>query len=286
METLIKNARIEVVLITLAAVLVAWIIWRAREEQKKKALLESSALLKKLSALNAEYPFHFNLQGRYEYRKNLPTKPKFDRYEVADFFDECLLNDSGLLKISDAFLENRKLYEEYSDKLKELKSEITEEQAKKLHLSYKKCQKIEQELFLKQILRPFLDCEIVCVALYVSPKGRNRYSKSARYRIDDAAPRYRALQEKAALQNSEEMRKKRARSQMTDKLRYTILKRDGFRCVLCGRGSDDGAQLEVDHIFPVSKGGKTVPENLRTLCKECNRGKRDEIEETPAVTEI
>lgn len=59
---------------------------------------------------------------------------------------------------------------------------------------------------------------------------------------------------------------------MTQKLRYQILQRDHSRCVLCGRGPD-AVPLEVDHIVPVSKGGKTVPENLRTLCRDCNRGK-------------
>ncbi|MCM1334688.1 MAG: HNH endonuclease [Bacteroides sp.] len=284
MDILTKNSHIEIIFVVLIVVLAAWAIWFVRNEQKKKALLELSTLLKKLSELNSKYRFHFNLRESYEYQKSLPTKPKFDRYEVLEFFDECLLNGTGLLEISNAFLENRKLYREYSNEIKELKSEITEEQAKKLHLSYKKCQKIEQKLFLKQIRHPLLNCVIVFVVSYVSPQGRNHYSKSAKYPIDDVAPRYQELQKRIALQNSEEMRKKRARSQMTDKLRYTILKRDGFRCKLCGRTRDDGIQLEVDHIIPVAKGGKTVPENLRTLCKACNRGKRDEIEEIPTAS--
>lgn len=65
---------------------------------------------------------------------------------------------------------------------------------------------------------------------------------------------------------------------MTPKLRYSILKRDGFRCQICGRGEKDGVKLHVDHIIPVSKGGKTVPKNLRTLCEDCNLGKGDELE--------
>lgn len=276
MDVIITNAYITLAIIVFFAILLIWLV---KGEQEKKTIRETSVLLKKLSELNAEYPFHLNLQGRYVYRKALPSKPKFDRYEIADFFDECVLGNSGLCSISNAFLENRKLYQEYSERIKELKSEITEEQAKKLHVSYKKYRRIEQDLFLKQVLRPFLNCEIVCVVSYDSPQGRNHYSRSEKYRIDDVMPRFNALQQRIAQQNSEEARKKRARSQMTDKLRYTILKRDGFRCVLCGHGRDDGAQLEVDHIFPVSKGGETVPKNLRTLCKECNRGKRDEVEE-------
>ena len=65
---------------------------------------------------------------------------------------------------------------------------------------------------------------------------------------------------------------------MSPSLRYEIMKRDGFRCVLCGREASDGVKLEVDHILPVSKGGKTVKSNLRTLCLECNRGKSNKYD--------
>lgn len=65
------------------------------------------------------------------------------------------------------------------------------------------------------------------------------------------------------------------RQLMTPKMRYNILKRDGFKCVICGRSRKDGAKLHVDHIKPVSKGGKTEESNLRTLCDMCNLGKSD-----------
>lgn len=69
------------------------------------------------------------------------------------------------------------------------------------------------------------------------------------------------------------------RSLLTPSLRYDILKRDGFRCTICGRGQEDGVKLHVDHIKPVSKGGETTPSNLRTLCQDCNLGKSDKYDE-------
>jgi hypothetical protein len=59
---------------------------------------------------------------------------------------------------------------------------------------------------------------------------------------------------------------------MKPKLRFFILRRDGFRCVYCGRGAPD-AELEVDHAIPRSSGGSDKPENLVTACSECNSGK-------------
>lgn len=60
---------------------------------------------------------------------------------------------------------------------------------------------------------------------------------------------------------------------LTPRLRFTVLARDGFRCLYCGRSADQGARLEVDHVLPVSEGGKTVLGNLRTACHDCNSGK-------------
>jgi 5-methylcytosine-specific restriction endonuclease McrA len=59
-------------------------------------------------------------------------------------------------------------------------------------------------------------------------------------------------------------------------LRLRVLMRDGQRCVICGQGAKEGAVLEVDHIVPVCKGGGDGMENLRTLCRACNRGKGKE----------
>jgi len=63
------------------------------------------------------------------------------------------------------------------------------------------------------------------------------------------------------------------------KLRYRVLTRDSYKCVLCGRSpaTHVGISLHIDHIVPFSQGGKTLLENLRTLCNECNWGKGSEV---------
>jgi len=49
-----------------------------------------------------------------------------------------------------------------------------------------------------------------------------------------------------------------------------ILQRDGYRCVICGRGEKDGVELHVDHIKPKELGGKATIENGQTLCSPHN----------------
>ena len=66
---------------------------------------------------------------------------------------------------------------------------------------------------------------------------------------------------------------------MTNNLREQIKRRDGYKCVCCGASLEDEPHLllEIDRIIPVSKGGKTLPENLQTLCWRCNRSKSDKL---------
>lgn len=61
------------------------------------------------------------------------------------------------------------------------------------------------------------------------------------------------------------------------KMRHIILERDSYRCCACGRSpaNEDGVKLQIDHIKPWSQGGETIPQNLQTLCMECNIGKGD-----------
>lgn len=55
-----------------------------------------------------------------------------------------------------------------------------------------------------------------------------------------------------------------------DKIFIAIGRRDGFSCAKCG---DAGSDLQIDHIFPVSKDGSNEMDNLQLLCKDCNMAK-------------
>src|SRR4029077_14862607 len=58
-----------------------------------------------------------------------------------------------------------------------------------------------------------------------------------------------------------------AKRRIPDPVRAEVLLRDGARCRRCRTA----VNLEVDHIIPVSKGGKTEESNLQTLCRRRNR---------------
>lgn len=49
-----------------------------------------------------------------------------------------------------------------------------------------------------------------------------------------------------------------------------ILERDGYKCVICGKGIKDGVELHIDHIKPKDLGGEASIENGQTLCAQHN----------------
>lgn len=71
------------------------------------------------------------------------------------------------------------------------------------------------------------------------------------------------------------------RALMTARLRGQIKERDGYACLQCGASvaAEPHLLLEIDHIFPVSKGGLSTLENLQTLCWRCNRSKGAKVVE-------
>jgi predicted restriction endonuclease len=58
------------------------------------------------------------------------------------------------------------------------------------------------------------------------------------------------------------------------KLRMQVLRRDGFRCVVCGRRPTHyvDVELHVHHVLPWGRHGPTAEENLITLCGTCHDG--------------
>ena len=60
---------------------------------------------------------------------------------------------------------------------------------------------------------------------------------------------------------------------ISEPLRLQILKRDSWRCQLCGSMQ----QLEVHHLVFRSHGGKDIDENLLTLCHSCHSAVHDNL---------
>ncbi|MCL4200394.1 HNH endonuclease [Patescibacteria group bacterium] len=64
--------------------------------------------------------------------------------------------------------------------------------------------------------------------------------------------------------------KKRELEDFTTVMKQKIFERDGYKCVICGKGIKDGIEIHADHIKPKDMGGVATIENGQTLCSQHN----------------
>lgn len=152
--------------------------------------------------------------------------------------------------------------------------------------------KREQEIFLQtcflkkrrinQYKRTLDDSNAFC---FVTQRVRTKYRQQNyvkipyKVKIDDEVKsvsfewlvmRYARLERIGFETTLSAYRSQNQRKLMTKKLRKEIARRDNYTCQICGKYMPDGIGLHIDHIVPISKGGKTVPSNLQVLCSKCN----------------
>ena len=105
---------------------------------------------------------------------------------------------------------------------------------------------------------PYKVCMVDSIEAFGYGELRKRHDKLADIGFETTLRRYHS---------------KSQRKLMTPELRRQIAERDDYTCQICGKRMRDGVGLQIDHIVPVAKGGKTVPSNLQVLCSKCNARK-------------
>lgn len=128
------------------------------------------------------------------------------------------------------------------------------------------------------VMQQFMPLLYVAVALWCAELVLTRLIKDHR-KAKRKKEREREREKRRLEYQDRRMANDAEHAKVTRAMRYEVLRRDGFRCVRCGRGREDGVKLHVDHIKPVSRGGKSEMGNLQTLCEDCNCGKGNRYEE-------
>lgn len=70
---------------------------------------------------------------------------------------------------------------------------------------------------------------------------------------------------------------------ITKRLRFEVLKRDGFKCKYCHRSE---VIINVDHVIPKALGGTDDPGNLVASCDDCNAGKTSTLPGGATVADV
>lgn len=246
------------------------------EHYYMKKLKKKSQLYLNTEKLNNKYNLH-ELNNFIDYY-NISNKSSLESCNIDDYL-MMTINDKydKLLEYKKKYDELTHIYSIYLKEYDELKKYINEEEAKEIKISIKKYNKYQNKIFEENKIKRNYEFRVVIYINYRSKKGKVRKNI---YKSYDPKHFLEILNEYKTIKNKKkinEINSRIERAKMSASMRYDVFKRDNFTCTICGKSKKDGVQLEVDHIIPVSKGGKTVMSNLQTLCDRCNRGKSNKL---------
>ena len=243
-----------------------------------KVVMSSSVKISRLLQLNDTTNFH-DLEKNFDVYKHYDNKSHFNKIEPAYIMAAEIKNNiNSISNYATLIFENRTRYEQYKENVSKILCDDTPLDYSEIKVKETVFKKRENVLFIKNELKPVTDCSFVVNMSYSSPKGKVNLSKQGVYCFNDLYACLESISRSRLDRKTYENLALVERGDVSDSLRYDIMRRDDFKCVICGASASQGARLHVDHIVPIAKGGKSIPSNLRTLCERCNIGKSDKIE--------
>lgn len=268
---------LSMLLIFVLGIVIALAVSRTKEKERIKYsdfLSEHSLAIKKLKKLNEEYKLYEFKPRCYEHsydNENLYNeiacidyliyKLQFDKREVLDEINKTHYNKTHY----NAYLEevNKiKTFGLYSDIPGNLKQD--------------KLLKYEEIMFDEEIQRITPTYMIKVKLININSSGYQKTSKIKIFGEDIVKNLINELNKRNGTfyLNKEIWNAicRVERGRVSNEMRRKIYERDNYRCRCCGRSQNE-VDLEIDHIVPIAKGGKSTSDNLQTLCAECNKRK-------------
>lgn len=246
-----------------------------KDKEYTNFVLEHSLAIKELKSINEQFEF-----------SHVVISKMSNSYDNENFYEtispEDYLTYQLVYKKKEVVSEinkaetNSKLFQAY--KVKVQNCVLDRYDTEELPEDLERLKKIEDKNFRSLIKRPVIDFYIDVTLYQTLINGRRVDSKSERFEVEEILEIISRLSQKRGdFYLDEEIWQaicRVERGKVSNKMRFAIYERDGNRCKKCGSRYD----LEIDHIFPVSKGGKSTYENLQTLCHDCNIKKSNTIE--------
>lgn len=256
----------------LAAIIAFFVIRGIYEEFVNK----HSILIKSLRNINSKYHFH-NIPPQI-YRKEYDNEDFYNTIAPIDYLTYQLqFIQKDIKKVIHDVIENSCSYDMYKADVNQLT--IKNEFDAPVKLRFKEyLRSVEKDVFRKNVKKPITDLKVIVEIILTNINGQYRTSKKNHFTIIQVEELIDKVNDRTngRFNNRQiwESVSRVERAKVSNKMRFAVYERDGYRCVKCG----STANLEVDHIMPISKGGKTTFNNLQTLCKRCNANKSDIIE--------
>lgn len=244
----------------------------------EKFVKEHSVSLKKLDELNQKYKF-----------EKVISHDISNKYDNSLFFNEISEEDyltyqlayKGQYILSEILsaARNKELFAQYKDAINQnccLGVYDTTDTPK----GHKRLIKIEKSIFKSNLQKPCVGFNLEVMLIQTNIKGRYVTYKSKTFSGNQIKELIRRINDKTGeFYNDREIWDaicRVERGKVSNKMRFAVYEKYDHRCAKCGRRNVD---LEVDHIFPIAKGGKSDFHNLQALCHRCNALKSDTIED-------
>lgn len=264
------------IVIAIGTVLAVILFLQARQRKYTDFILKNSLCLKQLTEINNRYAFYsgINLNQNHTYdNENFFTDISCQDYLIyqLQFIKKDVVDQIKKIRI------NGRLYDKYLEETATIK-QSGQFQTNPEKLNVEKLLILEKKLIEKQIYHPIIRF-VLTVTLYCSKiNGQIYNSKSEDFYDSDILPLIARLNKKRGSYFTDReiwnALCRVERGKVSNKMRFSIYARDGYRCCRCG-ASGRFVKLEIDHIIPIAKGGKSTYDNLQTLCHNCNVEKGD-----------
>lgn len=266
-----------VFLFIVAIIIVFFIVIKIRKNIYAKFVENNSVVLENLTLLNSNFKFVNNIINYNEsyiydnevFYNNVSCEDyliyqlQFRKYEISTFIKNVKYN--------------KEQYAKYCDELAKINVfGVYKTSPERLRENY--LIKLEKKYYKKILLNPIRTYESNITLFCSKINGRIYMRKHQVFSMEQIYDLIKRLNNKTnGFYNDRGIwdsicRVERAK--VSNKMRFAIYKRDGYRCRICGRGQTFNC-LEVDHIKPIAKGGKSTFNNLQTLCSRCNMEKGD-----------
>lgn len=239
---------------------------------------ENSLCFRSLKKINSEFTFFPEIN--YDQSHTYDNENFYETISCEDFLIYQLQYYGK--KVSEQIEKINRNVSEYRKYIEQIKTlQLGKFSAPIGKLKAKKLLKTEKRLFHKTKIPPPATQFFLTVTLYCSNiNGRTYDSKRETYSAEAILKLIKRLQNRnGAYYRDREIWDaicRVERGKVSNKMRFSIYARDGYRCRKCGV-SQRYATLEIDHIIPIAKGGKSTYDNLQTLCHKCNVEKGDKL---------
>ena len=238
---------------------------------------EHSVALRKIRAINNKYSF--NKIPNYDMEHSYDNNDFYPNVSCKDYLTYQLVYLQGKIsKVLRDTLENKINFESYKKEISSCHYGEYDVDISLYDVNPKTLARFEKRIIKPLIISPKTRFFITVTLRRTDINGNYQEGKRQTFEAEDIKDIIRRLNQKRGERYLNDdiwqslVRVERAK--VSNKMRFAVFARDHERCVKCGSRHN----LEVDHIYPISKGGKTEMRNLQTLCHRCNVKKGNSME--------